>query len=159
LKGVPTLIVKWTESFLRDRATSITLGQKTSAVEAAETGIPQGSPISPVLFLFFNAPLIEGCAKLKLPVQVGGFVDDVHLIAYSKSTESNCEVLRNAYEVCLAWAKTYGAAFTPHKYELVHLTRRLKRFNLEAVVNLGEAMVKPETSIRVLGLHIDGKLK
>ncbi len=112
-----------------------------------------------MLFLFFNAPLIEECAKLKLPVQVGGFIDDIHLIAYSKSTESNYKVLRNAHEVYLAWAKTHGAAFAPHKYELVHLTRRPKRFNLEAVVNLGEAMVKPETSIRMLGLHIDGKLK
>ena len=27
------------------------------------------------------------------------------------------------------------------------------------MVDLGEAMVKPETSIRVLGLHIDGKLR
>ena len=105
-----------------------------------------------MLFLFFNAPLIEGCAKLKLPVQVGGFVDDIYLIAYSKSTESNYKVLKNAHEVCLTQAKTYGAAFTPHKYELVHLTRRPKRFNLEAVVNLGEAIVKLEISIRRLGL-------
>ncbi|KAJ5621796.1 hypothetical protein N7490_012299 [Penicillium lividum] len=26
-----------------------------------ETGIPQGSPISPILFLLFNAPLVAGC--------------------------------------------------------------------------------------------------
>ena len=65
-KGVPFWIVNWTASFLTERATSITLGQKTSEVETAETGIPQGSPVSPVLFLFFNAPLIEECSRLKL---------------------------------------------------------------------------------------------
>ena len=63
VKGVPTRIVQWTASFLADRATSITLGCRTSEMEPAETGIPQGSPISPILFLFFNAPLIEECSK------------------------------------------------------------------------------------------------
>ncbi len=50
-------------------------------------------------------------------------------------------------------------AFILYKYELVYLTRRLKRFNLEAVVNLGEAIVKLEISIYILGLYIDRKLK
>ena len=44
---------------------AIGLGQKTSAMEPAITGIPQGLLISPILFLFFNGPLIEELAKLK----------------------------------------------------------------------------------------------
>ena len=100
-KRVPGVIIRWVESFLTNRSTSITLGGRTSAIEPAETGIPQGSPISPILFLFFNAPLIEACSKAKLRLQVGGFVDDIHLIAYEKSTESNYRILEQAYEICL----------------------------------------------------------
>lgn len=158
-KGVPEFIINWTRSFLTERATSITLGNKTSPMEPAQTGIPQGSPISPVLFLFFNAPLIEECIKAKLKLQVGGFVDDIHLLAYGKSTEINCLTLKKAHEICLKWAKTHGATFAPKKYELVHLTRCPKRFNMTATVDLGETVTKPKTSIRVLGLHIDGKLR
>lgn len=47
----------------------------------------------------------------------------------------------------------------PKKYELLHLTRSLKKFNMKATVNLGEVAVKPDTSIRVLGLYIDSKLR
>ena len=126
IKRVPKYIVNWAESFLQERATSITLGGKTSAVEEVETGIPQGSPISPILFLFFNAPLIESCAKANLPVQVGGFVDDVHLLAYSESTETNCATLEKAHNLCLKWAATHGASFAPHKYELIHMSRTPK---------------------------------
>ena len=115
--------------------------------------------MSPILFLFFNAPLIEECSKLKLNLQVGGFVDDVHLLAYGKSTEANCATLKTAHEVCLKWAKTHGATFAPRKYELVHLTRRPKRFNMRAVVDLGATVTEPKGSIRVLGLHVDGKLR
>ncbi len=39
------------------------------------------------------------------------------------------------------------------------LIRRLKRFNLKVVVNLGEAIVKLEIFIYILGLYIDRKLK
>ncbi len=125
----------------------------------AETGIPQGSPISPVLFLFFNAPLIEECSATNLRLQVGGFVDDVHLLAYGESTEGNCRTLKAAHEICLRWASTHGASFAPQKYELVHLTRSPKKFNMKATVDLGTTSTRPKASIRVLGLHIDGKLR
>lgn len=119
----------------------------------------QGSPISPVLFLFFNAPLIEDCAKAKLPIQVGGFVDDVHLLAFSKSTAGNCRILEKAHEICKKWARTHGASFAPQKYELIYLTRRPRKFDLTEMVRLGENDIRPETSIRILGLHIDTKLR
>ena len=158
-KGIPELIVNWTRSFLTDRETSLTLGRMTSRLEPAETGIPQGSPVSPILFLFFNAPLIERCTEAKLRLQVGGFVDDIHLLAYGKSTEANCETLRQAHEICLQWAGTHGATFAPKKYELIHLIRSPGKFNIRASVDLGSATAKPKASIRVLGLQIDGKLR
>lgn len=159
IKGEPRWIVCWTQSFLTKRATSITLRNRTSEVETVEIGIPQGSPILPVLFFFFNTPLIKKCVAAKLPMQKGGFVDDVHLIAYGKRTETNCEVLKKAHEICLHWARTHGATFALKKYELLHLTRSPKKFNMKATVNLGSVAVSSSTSIRVLGSHIDGKLK
>jgi len=157
MKGVPSLIVHWVKSFLEDRATSITLGMRTSPMIAVQTGIPQGSPVSPILFLFFNAPLIEACTRANLPT--GGFVDDVQLLAYGKSTERNCEVLSKAHEICPKWARTHGASFAPQKYELLHLFRRPKKVNMAMFINFGTTFIEPRTSIRILGLHIDGKLK
>ena len=39
-------------------------------------------------------------------------------------------MLYKAYNICLRWAKIYGALFAPKKYELVYLIRSLKRFNI-----------------------------
>lgn len=77
-------------------------------------------------FLVLQRTTPSECAKLILPVLLGAFVDDVHLLAFSKSTERNCQLLEKAHEVCIRWAKTHGASFAPQKYELVHLNRTQK---------------------------------
>ena len=102
---------------------------------------------------------MEECSKFKLRLHVEGFVDDVHLLAYGKSTVSNCHTLKLAHEACLRWAQTHGATFAPKKYELLHLIRRPKRFNMKAGVDLGATTTEPKSSIRVLGLYVDGKLR
>ena len=103
-KGVPKYILKWTKSFLTDRSTSITIGRNTIKILPVDAGIPQGFPISPILFLFFNAPLIEECASSGLRIQVGRFVDDIHLIIYGISMKANCRMLEKAHKICLKWA-------------------------------------------------------
>ena len=152
-------MVKWTESFLEGRSTSITIGNKTSGVFAVDIGIPQGSPISPILFLFFNAPLIEDCTNSGLKVQAGGFVDDTHLMAYGTSTESNCRTLERAHMICQKWATKHGASFAPKKYELIHLTRSPKKFHMGAEVDLSQHQIHPKAQLKTLGIWIDGKLR
>ena len=60
-KGVPTALIRWTASFLADWKTTLVLGRWQSPTYRMSTGILQGSPISPILFLFFNADLVEHC--------------------------------------------------------------------------------------------------
>ena len=51
-----------------------------------------------------------------------GFVDDVNILVVGNSTESNCQTLEHIHQGCKQWADRHGAAFAPHKYELMHLT-------------------------------------
>ena len=63
-----------------------------------------------------------------------------------------------AHKVCLRWARTHGAQFVPHKYELVHIIRSPKLHDITVTVDLGSIAVKPDASIRVLGLQVNRKL-
>lgn len=106
-----------------------------------------------------SSPSPEECACSGLQVQVGGYVEDVHLVAYGTSTEANCRTLERAHQIYLRWAEGHGTLFAPRKYELIHLTRSPKKFNMEARVDLGTHQISPKTELKVLGLWIDGKLR
>ena len=82
-------------------------------------------------------------------------MDDVYLLAYSYSTEANCEIIIKAHEYCVEWAQVYRATFNPKKYELVYLTRKPKKVNIKAAVCFGNIIIEPDPAIRVLGLQID----
>ena len=86
-----------------------------------------------------------------------GFVDDVYLIAYNTSTETNCRTLEKAHQICFGWAQKYGALFAPKKYELIHLTRGLKRFNMEVRVDLNTYQILPKVELKILSMWIDCK--
>ncbi|OQD93993.1 hypothetical protein PENVUL_c163G00911 [Penicillium vulpinum] len=88
----------------------------------APTGIPQGSPISPILFLLFNKPLVSVCHRI-LPYGESegfGWVDDVCILATSDSYEENTWILEKALQKAGRWARRHAAKFAPDKFELIH---------------------------------------
>ena len=60
-------------------------------------GISQGSHLSPVLFLFYNAELLEICQREGESSCVG-FVDDANILVWGPSTEGNCEWLATIHQ-------------------------------------------------------------
>ena len=114
LKGIPLWITNFTKSFLEERSTSIVLGSFKGGSINTKTGIPQGSPLSPILFLFFACtllPLLQTESSSAI-----GFVDDTNLITWSNTTEENCRKLEELHEKCASWATKHGFKFALEKY-------------------------------------------
>lgn len=158
-RRVPLLLLGFVADFLKNRRTTITVGGHTTAERQVDVGIPQGSPLSPILYLFYNADLLEKCDDIRLRLSPSGFVDDVNILTYSGSTERNCQTLVEAYERCEQWARTHGTKFNKQKHELIHFSRTPKKFNMAASATLAGHRVAPEADIRVLGVQLDSKLR
>jgi hypothetical protein len=53
--------------------------------------------LSPILFLFYTSELLEIYNQPKERLSAIGFTDNVNLLVYSQSTETNCQTLEEAY--------------------------------------------------------------
>ncbi|KAI1001176.1 hypothetical protein K3495_g7023 [Podosphaera aphanis] len=119
-KGIPRWITQFVESFLEGRTTSLVLGTFKGDQTPTNTGIPQGSSLSPILFLFFVSTLLP---MLQTPSSTAvGFVDDTNILTWSNSTEENCRNLERYHGICEEWAKKHGVRFAPENYQLIHFT-------------------------------------
>ena len=157
-RRIPTAIVNWIQDFLRGRTTSIKLTEFTSAKFPTPTGIPQGSPLSPILFIFYNADLVDACNDSGLNTTATGWIDDVNILTTGKSAEANCVTLTKVHEKAEAWARSHAAVFAPAKYELMHFTNRPKKHPAIAKLSLPGLDVSPGASCRLLGVYLDPQL-
>ena len=156
-RRIPEDLIGFVELFLTERKTTIRFGSYESQAFGIEVGIPQGSVLSPILFLAFAADLLEVSQDSTRGVSSVGFVDDTHIITYGYSTAANCRKLAAAYDRCLGWARKAGAEFAPKKYELIHFAKG-KQHGKGANLTIGEVTIEPVQSARILGVQIDAKL-
>ena len=118
-----------------------------------DLGIPQGLPISSILYLFYNANLLEKSKNIALSITPTRFVDNISLLTFSNTTERNVRNLKKAYRKYLNWARTYGSRFNPDKSELIYFTERKKAY--KASITLEGEEIKPSNTIRILGAYLD----
>ena len=158
-RRIPLVYIRWIESFLNNRTTTIKLFEGESQPFATTTGIPQGSPVSPIIFLFFIADLLDTTNNEARQISAIGFVDDVNVLVYSPSTETNCRKLERIHRECAQWAATHGARFAPDKYEVIHFSRASKKFNMQATPRIDGLRREAKDHVRILGVEVDSKLR
>lgn len=160
-KGIPTNIVQWVRSFCSSRrATLVINGMETGAMDIMFPGLPQGSPLSPILYIFFNADLIAEPNDSRKGAM--GFVDDYNSWVAGNSVEENMDVLqREVVPRALRWATDHGATFEGDKTTLIHFThfRNTKKIAqpLQAL-RIGDSEVPPSPSAKILGVILDREL-
>ena len=149
--------IQTVKSFLTDQTTTLVVNGKETAPRQLPARVPQGSPLSPILFLFYNAPLLEAVNQPDLPMILLGFADDINLLTYSELTIVNSVNLETAHDQCLEWACTHGMRFALDKYTLTHFTRH-RGINIQTLVKLQRVEIQPKPVVRILRLQLDTKL-
>ncbi|KAF4825137.1 putative RNA-directed DNA polymerase from transposon BS [Colletotrichum siamense] len=172
--GVPIWMIQFIWEFLSRRSTTVRLHGKLSKKFWIKIGVPQGSPLSPIFFVFFTIPILrrlresrtlESRADMTIfqlfDLVITGYVDDITILLASSSYELNCEALAQVYRRLTRFTSLHGTEFSADKTQVIHLCQPCKA---PPIVNVmpnvsGFPTEAKDDAIKVLGLHLDYQLK
>jgi len=177
---LPLPIVKWVDSFLCDRRTIVCLDGRRDEMVEINTGVPQGSCVSPILACCLTTGL-EGAIKNALTADqlpqdtLAGmlltksvtsptaiYVDDGAIATHSVSLESNITTLRIARSTAERWLNERGLSTELSKDGLIHFSRRRRDQNLnpplQITINGNNHTVAAARELKWLGITYDRKL-
>ena len=150
--GLPVSLLSWTKSFLSHRKIQLSFdGQKEQFCQV-ETGIPQGSPVSPILFLIYIRNLFQSHS-----VKILSYVDDISLTVSSASLRKNVQILEREVAFLYHQGAKNAVEFDMDKTELIHFTKSKEACITQLKLPNGN-IVKPKTLIRWLGIWFDSQL-
>ena len=128
-QGWPLTLLLLIFSFLSLRYIRVRFeGQRTGYSEQ-ECGTPQGSPISPILYILYLEELMNQDTVLRF-----GYADDIMLYRISRSLEKNTETLAEDITSILDWGDENKVAFGREKMELLHMARGSTKSNPPVVL-------------------------
>jgi hypothetical protein len=154
-------LIEWTEDVLTNRAVQITVDGYDGEVSPVNMGIPQGSPVSPILFAIYLSCLFPHLENTVEGVEGIPFVDDVGWWVSSKDIGE----IRNKMEKCALlsqkWAHNNAVVFDIDKTEVILLSRR-KRLNqaFNKGIQVAPGVIKSfnRHATRWLGIWLDSHL-
>lgn len=125
---------------------------KTQPLQKVRIGIPQGSLISPILFLLY----IRDICRTRLDTFTFSYIDDICIGASARSTKKLKQILEETARDLLWEARESAIEFDVEKTELLYASRK-REINTQPV-QVGESLIQPSNCVRWLGFFLDKKL-
>lgn len=163
LLGFAPQLVSWLRSFLHERSIIMRIGKHLShPIPIAGVGIPQGSPLSPVLSTIYTFNVLP-CLSDISNSDLKAYIDDVLLLAVSHSLEGNVDKLTRAFNTVTHQLIALGLDIDADKTELIHFTRSRSNPSLDPLINISPPnaparTIRPTPVMRWLGVFFDRKL-
>ena len=147
--GVQGNVLRWIENFLTNRRQRVSIRGSLSEWLPVESGVPQGSVIGPILFLFYVNDLVDG---LECPILL--FADDAKIYKELKSPEDAEALIRDMKKI-EEWSDKWLLVFNEEKCATMHIGHN----NQKVDYKLNDKTLKKTELEKDLGVFISHDLK
>ena len=125
-RRIPMSIIKFIQNLLTNRRTCIKFDDYISDLILLENGIGQGDPLSMLLYIIYNADLLDLPTNPKTEDTIG-YVDDIAIVAMGKDlhqTTQQLEYIMTRNEGGLDWSRTHNSRFKVNKLAIAHFSKK-----------------------------------
>jgi hypothetical protein len=123
-RRIESIYLIWMKSFLFERYIIFKLIDHIIDRIQIVINVLQKFSMSSILYVFYNANLIDWCINSQTDIIEADFIDDIKILIMSDSTEENVVSLKSIHvELCMIWAHQHDSLFVSIKYELIHFRR------------------------------------
>ncbi|KAF4336512.1 endonuclease reverse transcriptase, partial [Fusarium beomiforme] len=151
-QGWPEHLARWTGSFMDDRSACVRYQDTITPLSPLQCGLPQGSPVSPILFLLYTEPIY----RLSNPQGRFGYADDTAILCVGDTVEETAAAASRSVEEMVRWGAANGVSFDPKKTEVMHFSR--SKLETAPAIRHGYVEKHPEAAMRWLGIWLDSNL-
>ena len=125
-RRVPSILVRFISQLLSNRRTKMQFDNYVLEIIEINNGIGQGDPLLMLLYIIYNADLLE-LPDNELTEDAIGYVDDIALLAIGNDFEETTNRLKTMMakeDGGLQWSRDHNSKFEVSKSAVLHLTRR-----------------------------------
>lgn len=157
-QGIPKQITTWLGTKFQGRSTTLNFEDYESNPFDITHGLDQGCPLSPILFNYYTASLIQ-TAKGKDEI-VTSFVDDIFsltiadTIEQAQNRQKDLETRKGGFK---EWKETHACQVELSKDNLLQFSPK-GRGDTEKPLVIGEYRITPTEEVKYLGIIIDKTL-
>ena len=152
LYGFQEGAIQWITSYLKNRRQSVVIDGKVSASVDIKVGTPQGSRISPLLFICLMADLDLYTDQSLL----SNFADDTQSVIIADTEEQVKEIAKKEANSVIDFFRSNDLVNNATKAALL---MNSKGKSLEASISdIGGTILKSKSSEKLLGLHVSSSL-
>jgi hypothetical protein len=150
--GLSPLYIKWFNSYLTSRTFQIKIGLTKSTIATINNGIPQGSPLGPLLFSIFLNDITENVKNSHVLL----YADDLKLFRVVNNSDDNAILQKDLDNVSI-WCRSNLMKVNCDKTKHMSYTNKVQYYVSKYFIS--NSVVCKVDSIRDLGVMFDKNLR
>ena len=154
--NLPNRLIRTISSFLTDRSLQVCYEGCWSEDIYLKAGTPQGSPLSPLIYLIYVNDFPSEIQKF---CNISQFADDSALWSHAYTVSYAISKLQKGLNCLEGWCRRWRVKLNGEKSKLVFFNRLNGQSDENYKIHLFNDIISPENQARFLGVDFDSRLK